>query len=221
MKSNKKELLSKIDYAILKATTTAEEILKGADATREYGFATLCVFPKFIKVARTLLPQEKVCTVVGFPLSPSPLEVKLAELYRCCEDGAGEIDVVVDLGAVKSGDWESVERELKELREAAPDRVLKLIIECCYLSDEEKRTVCMLAAENGWDFVKTSTGYGTYGATPCDVELLSECTGGLLKVKAAGGIKSLEQVEKFLKAGADRIGTSSAIEIAKELLFSR
>jgi deoxyribose-phosphate aldolase len=218
---NKVELLSKIDYAVLKSTTTAEEVLKGADAVREYGFATLCVFPKFVEVAKIVLPREKVCAVVGFPLSPTPIQLKVAEALFSYEAGAGELDVVVDLGAVKAGDWEKVDKELQEIRDAAPDAVLKLIIECCYLSDEEKFTLCKLCGERGWDFVKTSTGYGSYGATPCDVELLKQCAGEKLKVKAAGGIKTAEEAEKFLKAGADRIGTSSAVEIAKSLLHGR
>ena len=215
---SEKELLSKIDYSVLKATTTEEEVFKAAEKTKELGFATLCVFPKHIRVARVLLPEDKVCSVVAFPLSPVPTQIKLAEALFAAEEGAGELDVVVDVGAVKEGNWKRVEEELVELRNNLSDRVLKLIMECCYLTEEEKLTLCRLAVETGWDYVKTSTGYGTYGATVGDVELLLRCSEGRVKVKAAGGIKSLDLARQFLEAGADRIGTSSAVEIAKELL---
>ena len=215
---SEKELLSKIDYSVLKATTTEEEVFKAAERTKELGFATLCVFPKHVRVARVLLPEEKVCSVVAFPLSPVPTQIKLAEALFAAEEGAGELDVVVDVGAVKEGNWKRVEEELVELRNNLSDRVLKLIMECCYLTEEEKVTLCRLAVETGWDYVKTSTGYGIYGATVGDVELLLRCSEGRVKVKAAGGIKSLDLARQFLEAGADRIGTSSAVEIAKELL---
>ena len=215
---DKKELLSKIDYSVLKATTTEEEVFRAAEKTKELGFATLCVFPKHVSVARVLLPEERICSVVAFPLSPVPSQVKLAEALFAAEEGAGELDVVVDVGAVKEGDWKRIEEELVELRNNLSDRVLKLIMECCYLTNNEKMTLCRLAAESGWDYVKTSTGYGTYGATISDVELLKRCSGGKVKIKAAGGIKDLNLALQFVEAGADRIGTSSAVEIAKELL---
>ncbi len=215
-----KELLSKIDYSVLKATTTEEEVFRAAEKTKELGFAALCVFPKHIKTAKVVLPEEKICSVIAFPLSTTPFQLKLAEALFAAEEGAGELDVVVDIGAVKEGDWKRVEEELLELRNNLSDRTLKLILECCYLTEEEKTTLCRLATETGWDYVKTSTGHGTYGATIADVELLKRCSGGRTKVKAAGGIKNLSLARQFIEAGADRIGTSSAIEIAKELLRS-
>ena len=213
-----KELLSKIDYSVLKATTTEEDVFRAAEKTKELGFATLCVFPKHVRVARIVLPQEKVCSVVAFPLSSVPSQLKIAEAVLAVEEGAGELDVVADVGAVKAGDWKKVEDELKEIRNELPDVVLKLIMECCYLTENEKITLCRLAVESGWDYLKTSTGYGTYGATISDVEFLKRCSGGKVKIKAAGGIKDLNLALQFIEAGADRIGTSSAIEIAKELL---
>lgn len=213
-----KKLLSKIDYSVLKATTTEEDVFRAAEMTKEFGFATLCVFPKHVRVARVVLPKERVCSVVAFPLSTVPSQLKVAEGLFAAEEGAGELDVVADISAVKEGNWKGVEEELLEIRNNLSDVVLKLIMECCYLTEEEKRTLCRLAIETGWDYVKTSTGYGAYGATVGDVELLKRCSGGKIGVKAAGGIKNLDLAKQFVEAGADRIGTSSAVEIAKELL---
>ncbi len=215
-----KELLSKIDYSVLKATVTEEEVFRAAERTREFGFATLCVFPKHIGVAGLVLPEERICSVVAFPLSSVPLKLKLDEAIFAAEEGAGELDIVVNVSAVKEGNWKKVEKELVELRNNLPGVVLKLIAECCYLTEEEKTTLCRLAVESGWDYLKTSTGYGTYGATVGDVELFKRCSKGKAKVKAAGGIKTLTLARQFIDAGADRIGTSSAVEIAKELLHS-
>ena len=215
-----RELLSKIDYSVLKATTTEEDVFRAAERTKELGFAAVCVFPKHVRVARVVLSGERICSVVAFPLSSVPSRLKLAEALFAAEEGAGELDVVVDVGAVKEGNWRKVEEELREIRNNLSGVVLKLIMECCYLTEEEKKTLCRLAVENGWDYVKTSTGYGTYGATVGDVEFLKRCSEGKIRVKAAGGIRNLELAKQFLKAGADRIGTSSAVEIAKELLHS-
>jgi len=215
-----RELLSKIDHSVLKATTTPEKVLEAAEAVKLYGFATVCVFPKHVEIARTILPKEKICAVVSFPLSHSTFELKLKEAEEAFDKGAGELDVVVDIGAVKSGDWLKVERELKEIRKRLPDAVLKLIIECCYLTTEEKETLCRLAVESSWDYLKTSTGYGSYGATFEDVELLVRCSNGKVKVKAAGGIRTVEDLKKFISLGAERIGTSYGKEIAQRLLHS-
>jgi len=215
------EILSKLDYSVLRSTATSEDILKAAEETKRFGFATLCVFPKHVKTARIILPEERVCSVVAFPLSAVPLNLKVAEALFSAEEGAGELDVVVDIGAVKEGDWRRVEEELLEIRNNLPDKILKLIFECCYLTEEEKSTLCRLAADTGWDFVKTSTGYAPYGASVWDVEFLVSCSKGRVKVKAAGGIKELSAVKKFLEIGAERIGTSSAVKIAEEVLHGR
>jgi len=216
-----KAILSKIDYSVLKATVTPEKVLEAAEETKRYGFATLCVFPKHIQVAREILPAERVCTVIGFPLSAVPTGIKLKEVEFSIERGAGELDVVVDISAVKEGDWLKVEDELRKIREFSEGRILKLIFECCYLTEEEKRALCRLAVETGWDYLKTSTGYGSYGATTDDVELLVSCAKNKAKVKAAGGIRTLQDAKKFIELGADRIGTSSATRIAEEVLHSR
>ncbi|WP_457678674.1 deoxyribose-phosphate aldolase [Thermovibrio sp.] len=213
-----KSFLSKIDYSVLKATTVKAKVLEAAEYTKEFGFATLCVFPKHVSTARLVLPRERVCSVIGFPLSTVPTEFKLSEVSFSLEEGAGELDVVVDLSAVKEGDWGKVERELLTIRNETSEAVLKLIMECCYLTEEEKKTLCRLAAECGWDFVKTSTGYGPYGATVSEVEFLKELCGSKVKIKASGGIRSVEEVKALVEAGADRIGTSSGVEIARALL---
>lgn len=214
-------ILNKIDYSVLKATITRENVLEAAETTKRFNFATLCVFPKHIDVARDVLPTEKVSTVIGFPLSAVPLELKLKEVEYAINFGVGELDVVVDVGAVKGGYWSSVEEELQKIRKIAEGKIIKLIFECCYLNEREKRTLCQLAVENGWDYLKTSTGYGTYGATYDDVELLVECSKGRAKVKAAGGIRNYESVKRFIELGAERVGTSSGREIAHEVLHSR
>jgi len=216
-----KAILSKIDYSVLKATVTAEKILEAAEETKRYGFATLCVFPKHIPIAREILPSERICTVIGFPLATVPTDLKLKEIEFSIEKGAFEFDVVVDISAVKEGDWLKVEKELEAIRELAKGYTLKLIFECCYLTEGEKRALCQLAAETEWDYVKTSTGYGSYGATKEDVELLVSCCGSKVKVKAAGGIRDLETAKELIELGAERIGTSSAVKIAEEVLHSR
>ena len=214
-----KEVLSKIDLAVLKATTTPGMVLEAAETVKYHNFATICVFPKHVEVAKTILPSEKISAVVGFPLSPATTEIKLKEATEAVEKGAGELDVVVDISAVKCGDWKKVEDELKLFRKTFTNIVLKLIFECCYLSEEEKITLCRLAVDNGWNYLKTSTGYGSYGATFEDVELLVKCARGKAKVKAAGGIRTFEDAKKFLSLGAERIGTSNGKEIAKQVLY--
>ncbi len=214
-------VLSKIDYSILKATVTPEKVLKAAEETEKFGFATLCIFPKHIKVAREILPREKICAVIAFPLSPVPTSIKLKEIEYAVSEGAGELDIVADISSVKAGDWKKVDKELKSIRELVPKLVLKLIFECCYLTIEEKRTLCKIAIDANWDYLKTSTGYGTYGATAEDVEFLIDCSKGKAKVKAAGGIRNYESAKRFIDLGAERIGTSAGREIAEEVLHSR
>ena len=213
-------ILSKIDHSVLKSTVTAEKVLEAAEDTKKFNFATLCVFPKHIKIAREILPESKVSTVIGFPLSAIPSELKLKEVEYSLKSGAGELDVVVDISAVKEGNWMKVKEELKKIRELAKGKVIKLIFECCYLSEEEKLALCQLAIENNWDFLKTSTGYGTHGATYEDVKLLVDCSEGKVKVKAAGGIRTYEAAKRFINLGAERIGTSAGKEIAYEVLHS-
>jgi deoxyribose-phosphate aldolase len=213
-------ILSKIDYSVLKSTVTAEKVLEAAEDTKKFNFATLCVFPKHIRIAREILPESKVSTVIGFPFSAIPLELKFKEIEYSLRSGAGELDVVVDISAVKEGNWVRVEEELKKIRELTEGKIIKLIFECCYLTRGEKLALCRLAVENNWDFLKTSTGYGTYGATYEDVELLINCSKNKAKVKAAGGIKTYETAGMFIDLGVERIGTSAGKEIAYEVLHS-
>ncbi len=210
-------MLDKLEHTLLKPTITAKDIKRAAEEVKIYGFANLCTHSKFISLASEFLPQEKLCTVIAFPLSDVPLKVKLFQVESALEMGAGELDVVVNLSAVKEGNWRLVVEELREIRQVAEGKILKLIIECCYLSEFEKVRLAEITEENGWDFVKTSTGFGKYGARIEDVKLLK----GILKkakVKASGGIRSLKDALEFLKAGADKIGTSSALQIAREFM---
>ena len=218
--SMKDIVLSKIDHSILKATSTESDVLKASKDVIRYGFATVCVFPKHVNVARQVLPIQRISTVISFPLSSVDLNVKLfeiGELIKIC----GEFDVVVDISSVKSGNWKRVENELSEIRKLTAGRVIKLIFECCYLTNNEKKRLCRMAVDADWDYLKTSTGYGTYGAKPSDVKLLLSCAKGRAKVKAAGGIRTYKQALNFVRLGADRIGTSSGVSIAEEMLHGR
>ncbi|MEO2068049.1 MAG: deoxyribose-phosphate aldolase [Desulfurobacteriaceae bacterium] len=214
-------ILSKIDFSVLKSTTTERDVIHAAKDTIKFNFATLCVFPKHIRIAREILPSEKISTVISFPLSAIPLELKLKEVENSLKEGAGELDVVVDVSNVKEKKWKKVEEELKTIRSLSEGKVIKLILECCYLTDEEKKKLCQLAIENGWDYLKTSTGYGIRGATYEDVKVLLKCSNGRIKVKAAGGVRTYQKAKSYIDLGVQRIGTSSAKEIAYEVLHSR
>jgi deoxyribose-phosphate aldolase len=214
-------ILAKIDHSRLKPTVTEIDVIESAKATMKYGFASLCVLPKHVYVASSILPSSKLCAVIGFPLSDVNTDGKLYEIENCLKNGAGEFDIVLDISAVKEGNFKKVDEELFKIRKETSGNVIKLILECCYLTDEEKRQACQIAIENGWDFVKTSTGFGKYGATKEDVELLKNCSKGRINIKAAGGIRTLSQARMFIEIGADRIGTSSGEEIAYEYMHSR
>ncbi|WP_457567390.1 deoxyribose-phosphate aldolase [Desulfurobacterium sp.] len=216
-----KEILSKIDHSILKATTTEYDIAKGAELTRKFNFATLCILPKHVKFASMLLPSEKVATVIGFPLHGVSFRSIIVETEKALSDGAGELDVVANISLVKEKKWQKLEKELSTIRELTEKRTIKLIMECCYLTEEEKITVGQIAVDTGWDFLKTSTGYGKHGATVEDVKLLKTIVRKKAKVKASGGIRTLDDVLKFIDVGADRIGTSAGERIANEVMYSR
>ncbi|WP_022846436.1 MULTISPECIES: deoxyribose-phosphate aldolase [unclassified Desulfurobacterium] len=214
------EILSKIDHSILKATTTEDDVVKGAELTRKFNFATLCILPKHVKFAATLLPTEKIATVIGFPLHGVAFRSIVVETEKAISDGANELDVVLNISLVKEKRWQKLEKELSQIREISENHIIKLIMECCYLTEEEKITVGQIAVDTGWDFLKTSTGYGKYGATVDDVKLLKTIARKKAKVKASGGIRTLDDVLKFILAGADRIGTSSGERIANEIMHS-
>ncbi len=208
------EILSHVDHTLLKAFATWEDIQKLCDEALEYQTASVCIPPNYIKrIHDTYGDKINICTVVGFPLGYSTTKAKLAEVEQAVEDGVGEVDMVINITDVKNGDFDKVTEEIRSLKQAVGDRVLKVIIETCYLTKEEKIAMCKAVTEAGADYIKTSTGFGTAGATMEDILLFKEYIGSHVKMKAAGGVKSVEDMEAFLEAGCDRIGTSSAISL--------
>lgn len=208
------QLFSYVDHTQLKAFATWEDIKKLCDEAVEYKTASVCVPPCYIKrIADTYGDKINICTVVGFPLGYSTTEAKVQEVKTAMEDGVSEIDMVVNISDVKNGDYEKVEEEIKALREACGDKILKVIIETCYLTEEEKIAMCKAVTNAKADYIKTSTGFGTGGATLEDVILMKNNIGPDVKIKAAGGIRTKEDMVAFVEAGCSRLGTSSAIDI--------
>lgn len=215
-----KEVLSLIDHTILKAEATKEMVKSLCEEALEYEFAAVCVNPFYVKYCKELLKDSniKVATVIGFPLGANTSEVKAFEASNAIDNGADEIDMVINIGALKSKDYSIVKEDIKAVVEAAKDRALvKVIIETSLLNNEEKIKACELAMEAAADFVKTSTGFSTAGATVEDIKLMKNVVGDKLKIKASGGIRDLETANKMIKAGANRLGASSGVKIAKEL----
>ena len=206
----KSEILSHVDHTQLKAYATWEDIKKLCDEAVSLHTASVCVPPCYIKRIRENYPQLDICTVVGFPLGYSVTEAKVAEVKQALLDGANEIDMVVNITDVKNHDYDAVEAEIHALREATGCKILKVIIETCYLTDEEKIRLCEIVTRAGADYIKTSTGFGTAGATLEDIRLFKEHVGSEVKMKAAGGIRTREAMEAYLEEGCDRIGSSSA-----------
>lgn len=213
---NTSEILSHVDHTLLKAFATWEDIQKLCEEAMEYHTASVCVPPSYIKrIHDTYGEKINICTVVGFPLGYSTTKAKVAETVQAIEDGASEVDMVINIADVKNGDFDKVTEEIRSLKQAAGDKILKVIIEACYLTEEEKIAMCKAVTEAGADYIKTSTGFGTGGATMEDILLFKKFIGSHVKMKAAGGVKSVEDMEAFLEAGCDRIGTSSAISLIK------
>lgn len=213
---NTSEILSHVDHTLLKAFATWEDIQKLCEEAMEYHTASVCVPPSYIKrIHDTYGEKINICTVVGFPLGYSTTKAKVAETVQAIEDGASEVDMVINIADVKNGDFDKVTEEIRSLKQAAGDKILKVIIETCYLTQEEKIAMCKAVTEAGADYIKTSTGFGTGGATMEDILLFKKFIGPHVKMKAAGGVKSVEDMEAFLEAGCDRIGTSSAISLIK------
>ena len=202
------------DHTILKADATKEAVKKVCREAAEYGFMSVCVNGFYTSFVREQLKGSgvKVCTVVGFPLGQMSTRAKAAEARIAVEDGADEIDMVINVGALKDGDYETVREDIRQVKEACKDALLKVIIETCLLTQDEKRKACELAKEAGADFVKTSTGFSAGGATQEDVSLRS-IVGDSMGVKASGGIRDRQTAEKMLKAGASRLGTSATTAI--------
>lgn len=209
-----KEIMRHVDHTQLKAFATWEDIKKLCDEAVEYQAASVCIPPCYIqRVKEAYGEQINICTVVGFPLGYSVTEAKIAETKKALEDGASEIDMVINISDVKNGDYAAVEKEIAALKEVVGDKILKVIIETCYLTEEEKIAMCKTVTAAGADYIKTSTGFGTAGATISDIRLFKENIGEHVKMKAAGGVKTVEDLEAFLQEGCDRIGTSSAVKL--------
>lgn len=206
---------SYIDHTVLKATTTVSDIKKLCTEAKEYNFYAVCVNGSYVSIAKKELQGSnvKVCAVIGFPLGAMSMDAKIYESKKCIEDGAQEIDMVINIGFLKSGMYKEVEDEIRGIKLAIGNNVLKVIIENCYLTDDEKRKVTELCVKAGADFVKTSTGFGTGGATLEDLKIMKEVVGDRAKIKAAGGVKDMETAVKFIEAGANRLGTSSGVQL--------
>ncbi len=204
------QILQHIDHTRLAAVSTWEEIEALCRQALEWHTASVCIPPSFVRRVREAFPQLRICTVIGFPLGYSTTQTKVFETAEAVAGGADEVDMVVNLGDVKDGAFDRVTAEIAALKAAADGRVLKVIIETCALTDEEKTALCRCVTEGGADYIKTSTGFGTAGAKLEDITLFRQHIGPGVKIKAAGGIRTKEAMEAFLEAGCDRIGTSSA-----------
>ena len=209
------ELAKYIDHTQLKADARREDIKKLCEEAKDHGFKTVCVNPSYIELAKELLADSDVgvCTVIGFPLGQMTTEAKVYETKDAIKKGADEIDMVLNIAKLKDHELEYVRDEIAKVKEACGDHVLKVIIETCLLSDDEKKAACECILEAKADFVKTSTGFSTHGATFEDVKLLKECVGDRCKVKAAGGVRTHDDFLKMIQLGADRIGTSSGVKL--------
>jgi deoxyribose-phosphate aldolase len=220
MKMTTTNIAKMIDHTLLKPEATKEQLRVLCEEAREHNFASVCVNPTWVAYSAKLLAGSdvKVCTVIGFPLGANTPETKAFETKNAIENGATEVDMVINIGALKSGDFELVERDINAVIAAAKGKALsKVIIETCLLTDEEKVTACELSVKAGADYVKTSTGFSTGGATPADVALMRKTVGPDLGVKASGGVRSAEDAQEMMNAGATRLGASSGVKIVKGL----
>ncbi|MBP2241678.1 deoxyribose-phosphate aldolase [Cytobacillus eiseniae] len=209
-----------IDHTLLKADATKEQIEKICVEAKEYNFASVCVNPTWVKLSAEMLygTEVKVCTVIGFPLGASTSETKAFETKNAIEHGATEVDMVINIGALKSGQYDVVESDIRAVVDAAKGKALtKVIIETCLLTEEEKVKACELSVQAGADYVKTSTGFSTGGATAADIALMRKTVGPDIGVKASGGVRSAEDADNMIKAGATRIGASSGAAIVNGL----
>lgn len=211
------EMLGRVDHTLLKAFATWEDIRRLCEEAIEYHTASVCVPPSYIKrIHDTYGEKINICTVVGFPLGYSVTEAKLAEVERALADGCNEIDMVVNISDVKNGMYDKVEQEIRAVKKACGEHILKVIIEACYLTEEEKTAMCKVVTSAGADYIKTSTGFGTGGATREDIELFQRHIGPHVKIKAAGGISTLEDLEMYISLGCDRVGTSRAVGLCRK-----
>lgn len=207
-----------IDHTALKADTQKATITKLCDEAKQYDFASVCVNPTWVAYCADYLKETdvKVCTVIGFPLGANTSEVKAFEAKNAIENGADEVDMVINIGALKDGNTELVYNDIKAVVEVSGSHCVKVIIETCLLTDDEKKTVCELAVKAGATFVKTSTGFSTGGATPKDVALMKEVVGDACQVKASGGVRNYADMMAVIDAGATRIGTSAGVQLMND-----
>jgi len=217
VKPTGREIARMIDHTLLKAEATKEQIIKLCEEARKYSFASCCINPAHVKLAAECLRGSpvKTCTVIGFPLGATTSMVKAMETRDAIADGADEIDMVINVGALKAGDYDLVRRDIEAVVNAARGKIVKVIIEAALLTDEEKVTACQLAKQAGADFVKTSTGFGPGGATVHDIALMRKTVGKSKGVKASGGIRDFETARQMIEAGATRIGASASVAIVK------
>ena len=214
---DRKDILKTVDHTLLTKTATWEEIRGILDDGIKYQTASACIPAAYVKQAAEYVEGRlPICTVIGFPNGYSTTAVKVFEAKDAIENGAEEIDMVVNIGWVKDGKYQEIEDEIRQIHEACGGKILKVIIETCLLTEEEKIRMCETVTSAGAEFIKTSTGFSTAGATFADVELMRKHVGKEVKVKAAGGIASLEDAEKFIALGADRLGTSRIVKIIKQ-----
>ena len=211
-----KEILKHVDHTLLLQGSTWEEIKQICDDAMKYGTASVCIAPSYVKQAAEYMGDKMaVCTVIGFPNGYMTTAAKAFETKDALENGASEIDMVINIGWLKDQKYDLIENEIRSLKEICGDKILKVIIETCFLTEEEKIKMCEIVTKAGADYIKTSTGFGGAGATFEDIKLFSEHIGANVKMKAAGGISSIEDAEKFLELGAERLGTSRIIKIVK------
>ena len=214
---DKKEILAKVDHTLLAQTSTWPQIKELIDDAITYGTASVCIPPCFVKQAKEYAAgRMAICTVIGFPNGNHTTAAKIAEAQDAVDNGADELDMVINIGALKAGEEDYVRNEICELKKVCGKRILKVIIETCLLTDEEKITMCRLVTEAGADYIKTSTGFSTGGATFDDIALFAAHVGPNVKIKAAGGISSFDDAIKFIELGADRLGTSRLVKILKQ-----
>lgn len=213
----REEILARVDHTLLRPEARWEDVRKICDEALEYHTASICINPCYVRqAAEYLAGRVPVCTVIGFPLGATTTRTKIEETKQALLDGAEEFDMVINIGALKAGDLDYVEQEIRALKHTVGNKVLKVIVETCLLTQQEKEAMCEVVVRAGADFIKTSTGFSTGGATFENIALFARCIKGRCRIKAAGGIRTAEDMEKFIELGADRLGTSSAIKILSE-----
>ena len=210
------KILSSCDHTLLSQTATSSQVIDILNDAIKYGVASACISPCYVKMAKDYVKDNlKICTVIGFPNGVATTEVKLFETKNALDNGADEIDMVINIGKLKEKDYDYVYNEIKDIKLLCKDKILKVIIETCLLTEEEKIKMCEIVTKAGAEYIKTSTGFSTAGATFDDVALMRKHIGPEVKVKAAGGISSFDDAEEFMRLGADRLGTSRLVKIMK------